>query len=146
LYEAFEDHPLFPFPDNYCSTDCWKHLIRWESVIAADYIGYKVTSSFIDEHDTSQIVDMNDVSTTSEQHHVYPRIQQDKLAMRCLDNINTQLEARSLMNSESRKAKVLERRILEACGQCHARDNAKCDDDNNVSFGLSLTFNVLKCF
>jgi hypothetical protein len=63
---------------------------------------------------------------------------QDKFAIRCLQNIQDQFVARSLMSSDVRKNKILERRILDAHGQTQNKANADDFDDreDEVSFKL----------
>jgi len=155
----------------YDRTAWWQHLKRWEHVKMYNYEGFilpfwlkmdaeknadinindikRVDVPFVDnvfnfETGPSDIPsNTNDTTTIS----VYPRIQQDKFVLRCVSNIELQLTARSLMSSESKKAKILERRILESTGRRTTKGNtvySDCEEVNKLLQNTKLLY--IECF
>ena len=144
LYDAFND-------TSFVEGAWWSHLTHWEFLVASDYLGFEMPGILMDLSPNQADVNKEAPAVNDPLPHspvtdpssptpppqpspnVYPRIEQDKFARRCLDNIEDQFLARSLMSSDTKKNKILERRVLEAHGQVPNKDNVHSDREEDVS-------------
>jgi len=149
-YDAYNYNNM----DSYDKTAWWQHLKRWEYINSINYEGFIIPNWLKREVTINENDEPNGKSHLELQHHyiilfkllffrieadcvpstpIYPRFQQDKFALRCVGNIELQLAARSLMSSESKKAKILERRILETTGHRTTKGNTVYSDCDEVT-------------